>query len=93
MLASFEQVTSDFGTVISSLNRLYGTNFKEFDHNDESEKEIFKVGGFHLSPSKKRDGFKDLIEKEFENSKYKKKYDQALITYNEVLLLCNDIMV
>lgn len=41
MVATFEQTTTDFGSVIDRLNRRYGTDYALFDHNQENVKRIF----------------------------------------------------
>ncbi len=41
VVASFEQVTCDFGSVIARLNRRFGSGFALFEHNAENEAAAF----------------------------------------------------
>jgi hypothetical protein len=41
-LASFTQVTEDFGVVIQRLNESCGTAFREFEHTEENVKSVFE---------------------------------------------------
>ena len=41
-IASFEQVTTDFGAVIDRLNQRYGTRFARFDHTPEATAAVFE---------------------------------------------------
>lgn len=62
IVASFEDVTSDFGAVISRLNKRFGKEFKEFAHNREHVNMIFKDSPKHLSPSLERASLKESYE-------------------------------
>jgi len=42
-IATFEQVTDDFGSVIHALNRRYGTNFGLFQHTSEAVAEVYRM--------------------------------------------------
>lgn len=42
VLATFEEVTSDFGAVIRRLNGRFGTDFREFEHNPENVQRAFE---------------------------------------------------
>ena len=41
VVATFDQVTTDFGAVIHRLNRQFGTGFGEFEHTEENVRRIF----------------------------------------------------
>lgn len=43
LVATFEQVTTDFGMVISALNERFGTVFTRFDHTDENVARCFRL--------------------------------------------------
>lgn len=43
VLATFEEVTRDFGQVIQRINARFGTNFKVFKHTDENIKKVFQI--------------------------------------------------
>ncbi|MBW1741771.1 MAG: hypothetical protein JRJ42_11720 [Deltaproteobacteria bacterium] len=42
VVASFEEVTQDFGLVIRKMNRKFGTNYREFEHTPENVKKCFE---------------------------------------------------
>ncbi len=58
MVASFEQVTEDFGSVMERFNARFETAFNGIDHTPEKEADIFKQGRVHLSPSPERQDIK-----------------------------------
>src|SRR5207249_3563902 len=41
--ADFVEVTTDFGEVIRSVNRRFGTDFGEFDHTQENVDRVFEL--------------------------------------------------
>ena len=41
VVASFEQVTSDFGVVIDRVNKRFGTDFNRFDHTEDNVEKCF----------------------------------------------------
>jgi hypothetical protein len=41
VVATFDQVTTDFGAVIRRLNQRFGTSFAEFEHTEENVRKIF----------------------------------------------------
>jgi len=43
VIATFDEVTSDFGAVILKLNSMYGTTFKPFHHVDNNVEACFKA--------------------------------------------------
>jgi hypothetical protein len=43
VLASFEQVTGDYGAVIESVNERFGTAFHPFQHDEENVEEVFGI--------------------------------------------------
>jgi hypothetical protein len=43
VLASFEQVIGNYGAVIESVNERFGTNFRSFEHDEQSSEEIFGI--------------------------------------------------
>jgi hypothetical protein len=42
-VATFEQVTSDFGAVIRELNHRFGTDFGVFSHTDDAVAEVYRM--------------------------------------------------
>lgn len=43
VLATFEEVTTNFGLVIEKVNKKFGTNFKMFAHTDENVTKAMKI--------------------------------------------------
>ena len=43
IVATFEQITQDFGAVIRLVNQTYSTNFDEFEHTEASVKKCFEL--------------------------------------------------
>lgn len=43
VIATFEEVTSDFGAVTRRVNERFGTRFREFDHTEENVKAVFAL--------------------------------------------------
>jgi len=73
MVASFEQVTDDFGSVMRRFNATFDTAFQAIDHTPEKEAAIFNQSRVHLSPSPERQIIKNQLKAEIEgleNSKY-----------------------
>jgi hypothetical protein len=85
VIATFEEVTSNYSSVLIKLNEKFKTNFKVFQHTTESTKSIFESSNFHLSPSKKRDVLKEKIEIEFYLEKNKILVNKAMAVYNAFL--------
>jgi hypothetical protein len=65
--ATFEEVTTDFGTVIDRLNHRFGCNYSRFDHKDEEVEQVFRAGKVHLAPSDERKAMKPAFEKEIDD--------------------------
>jgi len=61
LLATFDEVTRDFGDVIGRLNMHFNTGFHRFDHVPEAVESIFRANDVHLSPSPERESFKERI--------------------------------
>jgi hypothetical protein len=43
VVADFEEITHDFGSVIRRMNESFGTSFEEFHHSDSAAKECFDL--------------------------------------------------
>jgi hypothetical protein len=43
VVATFDEVTSDFGAVVARVNDRFGTGFREFDHSDDQARAVFAL--------------------------------------------------
>ncbi|WP_372368427.1 hypothetical protein [Candidatus Uabimicrobium sp. HlEnr_7] len=64
VLGKFEQVTTDFSSVIREINSRFSTSFTVFEHISDNVQHIFDNSGFHLSPSRKRNSYKKEVYEE-----------------------------
>lgn len=67
VMAPFDQVTRDFGSVIDRMNKRFGTAFQRFAHTPEAQDAIFRANAVHLSPSPQRDAFKERFRSAYED--------------------------
>lgn len=84
MVASFEQVTKDFGCVIERVNARFETDFNVINHTPEKEADIFQQSRVHLSPSPERQDIKHDLTAEVEklkDSKWMKKAQHVHQTF------------
>lgn len=84
VLGCFEEVTSNFGSVIKRINERYNTNFALFEHTEESMKKVFQGQGIHAAPSSKRQEIKAIVSQEIETSKAKALVSEAENIYNQL---------
>lgn len=100
VLATFEEVTSDFGKVIEEINSKFGTNFNLFDHTEENQRKCFSemskikvkliegvdIPEAHLHyPSSRRDNLKTLARDRLMCGKYKSLISEAEEVYRMML--------
>jgi hypothetical protein len=98
--ATFEQVTSDFGSVILGMNRKLGTSFAPFAHTKENVSKCFQLldkldmqdtGRSEVTestvarPSEERDKLKHELKKRFGSSANAKALEKAGETYRGFL--------
>lgn len=67
VVASFEDVTADFGAVLDRVNTTFDTGFTCFDHTFENEAAIFAKTRKHLSPNTDRDLIKTRLAKAYKD--------------------------
>ncbi|HTA65465.1 MAG TPA: hypothetical protein VK753_08170 [Xanthomonadaceae bacterium] len=95
VVASFERVTSDFGTVVDDVNRRFGTSFSRFEHTEENVRACFELiekrnamrfgGGsvlesFVARPSSARNLLKPALEEKWQ-ALPKSRQDEAFDLY------------
>ena len=61
LLAPFELVVRDFSKVLETLNTCYGFSFNSIPISEREKKQVFSVGGYHLSPNEERNNHKARI--------------------------------
>ena len=105
VLARFESVTSDFGSVVAVINRRFGTDFVEFDHTPENERrcleaveteqKLMSVRYQHQwelavsRPSKVRDRRKDVLCRQLENESLRRSRAAANDLYQHLVTLAD----
>ena len=67
VVASFEVVTEDFGTVIDAVNERFGTAFARFEHTEEAIEDLRESYGYHALPTAERDRLKNKARRAFES--------------------------
>ena len=82
MVATFEEVSSDFGAVIRRLNERFGSTFQEFQHTEANVESCFKIIEEHdrrtvgkvvektvARPSQKREHMKNELRSALRSAK------------------------
>ena len=100
MLATFEEVTSDFGAIVEIVNRKFGTSFKPFVHTAENVSKVMQIieemdkvdqGKATVTettvarPSKIRERLKQKRRKELEASSVSVLLEEATKVYIEMV--------
>ena len=100
VLATFDDVTSDFGNVITKINGRFGTSFKPFLHTPENTVKVMQIveemdkadqGGVSVTettvarPSKRRERLKQERRKELGGPGLLKLLEQATKIYYEAI--------
>jgi hypothetical protein len=67
VVASFEEITTDFGAVVAKINAQFNTNFDLFDHTPENVKKVLDTQNFHAGISLDRQKLKNSVIQEYEN--------------------------
>lgn len=83
LMATFTEVSTDFGKVMQALNDKCGSSFVPFDHTDENVKTVFNRSDAdtYLSPNVKRDEVKQLYRSQLDALKESKAYKEACELY------------
>ncbi|WP_269526531.1 hypothetical protein [Coraliomargarita parva] len=77
IIAEFSVVTHDYGEVLRRMNKRFGTSFKIYTNSEENDQEVFKDGGFHLSPNETRNTIKEYLSECLQAPDVKALVDQA----------------
>jgi len=85
VLATFDDVTSDFGKVIDKINRKFNTNFNLFNHTEENQEKCFQEISEHYYPSADRNRLKLSHNERLSAAKYKSLILEAERIYAEIL--------
>ncbi len=100
VLATFEEVTQDFGEVIDGINLKFGTKFLRFEHTQENVEKVFRMveemdkadtGRNHVTeatvarPSGLRKKLKMQRRKEFERPEIAPLIEKAKVIYAKML--------
>jgi len=98
IVATFDEIISNYGNAIKRINQFFGCSFKTFVHTKENIKKCFEVveqmdkkdTGRRIvteisvgRPSQEREKLKDNIKKEFEKKEIKNLIVKADIIYNK----------
>lgn len=62
VLATFDNVITDFGDVIAIVNKRFGSQFEKFDHTPENERLVFKQIDFRMSLISNRGKYSSHID-------------------------------
>lgn len=94
VLANFDQIITDFGQVIASVNERFGTQFDIFDHTPENERRVFEKIEFRTKIVAKRlpyhYAWDDRIGRPSEIRKQKiKEYEAELLKNRQISKLLN----
>jgi hypothetical protein len=65
VIAPFEDVIDDFGSIIERVNERFGTSFARFDHMPSNVETVRNNRGYHALPSTQRDRLKETARDAF----------------------------
>lgn len=98
VVATFEQITQDFGAIIRSVNQTYGTNFDEFEHTEANVNKCFDLidRGYEEAfgtlsnkvvsrPATERSSLKNSVKEQYNCSKYSQLKNKANQIYQQLL--------
>lgn len=87
IIADFNLVTKDYGEVIRRVNCRYHTNFPLYESSEANKEQVFKEGGFHLSPDAKRDHIKSALKGCYNLDELQPSIADAQAVYEKILKL------
>jgi hypothetical protein len=86
VVASFEEVITDFGGVIDKINQHFNTDFTPFVHTEENTKKVFASQNFHAGTSLSRQEFKAIVQEQYEKELRSAKFKSLVSKSEEVHL-------
>ncbi|MEQ8693686.1 MAG: hypothetical protein RIC89_22975 [Pseudomonadales bacterium] len=89
VIAGFEEVTQDFGQVISRVNTRFGTNFVPFQHDEKRVAEMLqRLSGRkrHLAPNVDRDWIKAALVETYDASELASTRERAESAYVQMII-------
>lgn len=103
VLATFEEVTTDYGKVIRKVNEKFGTRFDVFEHSEENVAKVFarieerarqltgieQVDGFAAFPSAKKEAIKKDLRTALDDPRLRSQLNQCQAIYAEMLQMRN----
>jgi hypothetical protein len=66
VVASFEEITTDFGAVVGKINCYFDTKFALFEHTQENVKKVLDFQNFHAGTSLTRQELKNTVIHKYE---------------------------
>lgn len=85
VIADFNDIITDYTTVIKKINDKYNSNFKLFIHTENNVEKIFSISGTHLSPSEIRNKIKEEVRNEYYSDKNESYRRQAEDIYKKFI--------
>lgn len=100
VVATLDEITTDFGETINKINQRFGTKFAPFVHNDENVNQIFRLieqtdleetGRGEVSearvarPSSERERIKTVLQRKFESEDLRDLITRAQALYRDFL--------
>lgn len=68
VIAPFEMVIQDIGSVVRGVNARFGTDFVPFEHTDENVVALHEQRGYHAGPSEQRAAIKNAVRASFDEA-------------------------
>ncbi|NEQ99187.1 MAG: hypothetical protein F6K30_21125 [Cyanothece sp. SIO2G6] len=89
IIGVFDEVTSDFGTVVDRVNRRFSTSFELFEHTFSNVRAVHEAQGYHAGPSSQRQDFKQRAKQELEAANCEALIAEANALYQEFVELAH----
>ena len=80
--ADFESVTRRFPNVMERLNQRYGKGYRAEEPTEANQRRIFESSAGHLSPSARRDAFREALREVYGGESNRSNKEQANVEFN-----------